>query len=88
LLEAAGRLSKFPRKVDVPLHLDEIKKKLLENFYRVSGKPVIVQADERFSGHATLKLANGDQPAHVLLYKPVHEPDSPEMLVIILRLLT
>ena len=64
------------------MQIDEIKNQLIANIDRITGKPVIVQADETFSGHASLKLAKDGQPAHVLLYKPVHEPELPYLAAI------
>jgi hypothetical protein len=57
-----------------------IKNQLLENFHRVSRKPVIVQSDDKFSGHATLKLAKDGQPAHVLLYKSSFQAELPYLV--------
>ncbi|MEZ6081265.1 MAG: hypothetical protein R3C56_38025 [Pirellulaceae bacterium] len=45
-----------------------------------SGKPVIVESDSSFSGHATLKIAGPDGPAHVLRYKPEFESELPYLI--------
>ena len=45
-----------------------------------SGKPVLVQSDSSFSGHATLKVAGPDSSAHVLRYKPEFESELPYLI--------
>jgi len=55
-------------------------KQLLSRIESLTGKPILVQADERAAGHAALKLAKNDQVAHVLLYKPIHESELPYLL--------
>ena len=55
------------------MNLRELQKRFLERVEAASGKPVILQSDSTFHGHATIKLAAKDQPAHLLLYKPEQE---------------
>ena len=52
------------------MDLQQLHKLYIERLEAVSGKPVILQCDPKFSGHATIKIATKEQPAHVLLYKP------------------
>ena len=62
------------------MDLQQLHKLYIERLEAVSGKPVILQCDPKFSGHATIKIATKEQPAHVLLYKPeqkeVFAPDT------------
>ena len=52
------------------MDLQRLQKQFIERVEAVSGKPVILQSDPKFAGHATIKIATNEQPAHVLLYKP------------------
>ena len=56
-----------------PLDLRVLQKHFLDRVEVASGKPVILQSDSTFHGHATIKLATKDQPAHLLLYKQEQE---------------
>lgn len=58
----------------------ELQKQFLERIEDASGKPVILQSDSTFHGHATIKLATKDQPAHLLLYKPEQESVLPYLV--------
>lgn len=40
----------------------------------------MLQCDPQFSGHATIRIARNDQPAHVLLYKREHEAVLPYLV--------
>jgi hypothetical protein len=42
-----------------------------------SGKPVLVHRDPNFAGHASIKIASDDSPAHLLRYKPEFESELP-----------
>ena len=55
----------------------EIQADLLRRVEEASGKPVLLQSDPSFSGHATVKIARDHQPNHTLLYKPDHEAELP-----------
>ncbi len=57
-----------------------VQKHFLEKLEAASGKPVILQSDSTFHGHATIKLAAKDQPAHLLLYKPEQESVLPYLV--------
>jgi len=52
------------------LDLRQLQTQFIERVEAASGKPVILQSDPKFAGHATIKIANKDQSAHLLLYKP------------------
>ncbi len=52
------------------MDLQRLQKQYIERVEAASGKPVILQSDPKFAGHATIKIATKEQPAHVLLYKP------------------
>ncbi len=45
-----------------------------------TGKPVLLQSDNTFPGHATMKVAGTDSPAHVLRYKPEFETELPYLV--------
>ncbi len=62
------------------LGLRELQKQFIERIEDASGKPVILQSDSTFHGHATIKLATKDQPAHLLLYKPEQESVLPYLV--------
>ena len=42
-----------------------------------SGQPVLVHRDPNFAGHASIKIASEDSPAHLLWYKPEFESELP-----------
>jgi hypothetical protein len=52
------------------LSLIELQREFIRRVEAASGKPVILQSDPKFAGHATIKIATKDQPAHLLRYKP------------------
>ena len=52
------------------LDLRELQNQFIERVEAASGKPVILLSDPKFAGHATIKIATKDQPAHLLRYKP------------------
>ena len=60
--------------------LRELQKQFIERVEDASGKPVILQSDSTFHGHATIKLAAKDQPVHLLLYKPEQESVLPYLV--------
>jgi hypothetical protein len=62
------------------LDLQEMQEQFLLRVEATSGKPVILQSDSTFHGHATIKLAANDQPAHVLLFKPEQESVLPYLV--------
>jgi hypothetical protein len=41
---------------------------------------LILQSDSEFPGHATIKIATKEQPAHLLLYKPEQESVLPYLV--------
>ena len=62
------------------MDLLELQKHFLEQVEAASGKAVILQSDSTLHGHATIKLAAKDQPAHLLLYKPEQESVLPYLV--------
>jgi len=64
----------------IPLDLIELQREFIGRVEAASGKPVILQSDPKFAGHATIKIASMDQPAHLLLYKPEQESVLPYLL--------
>jgi len=62
------------------LDLRQLQQQFIERVESASGKPVILQSDPNFAGHATIKIASMDQPAHLLLYKPEQESVLPYLL--------
>lgn len=48
-----------------------------EKLTAASGKPLLMQLDPKCSGHASIKIASDDAPAHVLRYKPELESELP-----------
>ena len=42
-----------------------------------SGKPLLVHGDPKCPGHASIKIASDDAPAHLLRYKPEFESELP-----------
>lgn len=59
--------------MDRPLDTTALQELFLQRVEEASGKPVLVQCDPQFSGHATIRIAKEDQPAHLFQYKPEHE---------------
>ncbi|MCX7408699.1 MAG: hypothetical protein NTZ32_11520 [Planctomycetales bacterium] len=62
------------------MNLRELQKQFIERVEAASGKPVILQSDPTFAGHATIKIASKAQPAHLLLYKPEQEEVLPYLV--------
>ena len=62
------------------MDLRQLQKQFIYRVEVASGKPVILQSDPKFAGHATIKIATKDQPAHVLLYKPEQETVLPYLV--------
>jgi hypothetical protein len=52
-------------------------KSIEEKLAAASGKPLLVQRDSNCSGHASIRIASDEDPAHVLRYKPEFEPELP-----------
>jgi hypothetical protein len=48
-----------------------------ERLESISGKPVLVHRDPDFAGHASIRIASADAPAHLLRYKPEFETELP-----------
>jgi len=63
-----------------PLDLIELQREFIERVEAASGKPVILQSDPKFAGHATIKIATKEQPAHLLRYKPGQESVLPYLV--------
>jgi hypothetical protein len=63
-----------------PVDFRQLQKQFIERVEAASGKPVILQSDPKFAGHATIKIATKDQPAHLLLYKPEQESVLPYLV--------
>ena len=55
------------------MDLKELQQYFIDRVEATSGKNVLLQSDPKFSGHATIRVAKDNQPAHLLLYKPDHE---------------
>ncbi len=55
----------------------DASKLIEEKLTAASGKPLLVQRDANCSGHASIKIASDDDPAHVLRYKPELESELP-----------
>ncbi len=62
------------------MDLRELQKQFLERVEIASGKTVILQSDSKFAGHAVIKVATKEQPAHLLLYRPEHESVLPYLV--------
>lgn len=62
------------------MDLREVQKQFIERVEAASGKPLILQSDSVFPGHATIKIATKEQPAHLLLYKPEQESVLPYLV--------
>lgn len=59
------------------MNTTELQNSFLKRVEHASGKPVLVQCDPNFAGHATIRIARHDQPAHLFQYKPEHEATLP-----------
>ena len=62
------------------MNLRELQKQFIGRVEAASGKPLILQSDPEFAGHATIKIATNDQPAHLLRYKPEQESVLPYLV--------
>jgi hypothetical protein len=62
------------------LDLRQLQKQFIERVEVASGKPVILLSDAKFAGHATIKIASADQPAHLLRYQPEQESVLPYLV--------
>jgi hypothetical protein len=62
------------------LDLRRLQQQFIERVEEASGKPVILLKDSNFAGHATIKIASKDQPAHLLRYKPEQESVLPYLV--------
>ena len=58
----------------------ELQKWFLQRVEDASGKPILVQCDPNFSGHATIRIARDNQPAHLFQYKKEHEAVLPYLV--------
>lgn len=65
---------------DYSLDLRELEQRFLDRVESASGKKVVVLSETNFAGHATIKIAAQDQPAHVLRYKPEQEAVRPYLV--------
>lgn len=55
----------------------DASKLIEEKLTAASGKPVLIHPDLNFAGHASIKIASDDDPAHLLRYKPEFESELP-----------
>ena len=62
------------------MDLKELQQYFIDRVEATSGKHVLLQSDPKFTGHATIRVAKDNQPAHVLLYKPAHEAVLPYLV--------
>jgi hypothetical protein len=62
------------------LDLRRLQQQFIERVEEASGKPVVLLKDSKFAGHATIKIASKDQPAHLLRYKPEQESVLPYLV--------
>ena len=62
------------------MDLRRLQQQFIERVEEASGKPVILVSDSKFAGHATIKIASKDQPAHLLRYKPEQESVLPYLV--------
>lgn len=62
------------------MDLSELQREFIERVELASGKPVIMQCDPEFAGHATIRIARDDQPAHLLLHKQEHDAVLPYLV--------
>lgn len=53
------------------MELRQITHEILKSVEEVSGLPVHVMEDSKLSTIATVRMARGNMPGHVILYKPV-----------------
>ena len=67
-------------KNDIQLDLSELQREFIERVELASGKPVVMQCDPEFAGHATIRIARDDQPAHLLLHKQEHDAVLPYLV--------
>jgi hypothetical protein len=58
----------------------ELQQYFIDRVEATSGKHIIFQADPKLSGHAMIRVAKDDQPAHVLLYRPEFESVLPYLI--------
>lgn len=63
-----------------PLDSKALQQPFLDRIEAASGKPVLLQCDSKFAGHATIKVATNEQPAHVFFYKPEKEAVLPYLV--------
>lgn len=62
------------------MDLKELQQYFIDRVEATSGKHVILQADPKLSGHAIIRVAKDDQPAHILLYRPEFESVLPYLI--------
>lgn len=62
------------------MDLIELQREFIGRVELASGKPVIMQCDPKFAGHATIRIARDDQPAHLLLHKKEHDAVLPYLV--------
>jgi len=62
------------------LDLKELQQYFIDRVEATSGKHLILQADPKLAGHAMIRVAKDDQPAHVLLYRPEFESVLPYLI--------
>lgn len=62
------------------MDLKALQQSFINRVEAASGKPVLLQCDSKFGGHAVIKVATSDQTAHVLLYKPDKEAVLPYLV--------
>lgn len=67
-------------KPEFPLSAREASQAIQRLVEEESRKPVLTQSDSTFSGHATMKVAGPDNPAHVFRYKPELESELPYLM--------
>ncbi len=66
----------------VSLDFRDMQQQFLDRVETASGKPVLLQSDTKFAGHATIKIAAKGQAAHLLLYKPEQESVLPYLVAL------
>ncbi|MFM7926258.1 MAG: hypothetical protein ACKO9Q_00975 [Pirellula sp.] len=62
------------------MDIKELQKYFIDRVEATSGKHVLLQSDPKFPGHATIRVAQDNQPAHVLLYNPAHQAVLPYLV--------
>lgn len=62
------------------MDLKELQQYFIDRVEATSGKRVLLQSDPKFPGHATIRIAQDNQPAHFLLYNPAHEAVLPYLV--------